>query len=165
MGKLFLLFTVLPLVDLWLLLRIGRVLGGVPTLALVVVTGFAGAWLARAEGERVVRGWRRALAEGRVPEEGLLNGALVLAGGVLLVAPGVLTDALGLALLFPPTRRVAAAGVRRWARRKVAQGQVRVVTMRGPGVPGPDDAIDVTPRRPDDVIDVTPRRPGGPGGA
>lgn len=155
MGKLFLLFTLLPLADLWLLLAIGRALGFWPTLALVIATGFAGAWLARAEGRRVLLGWQRALSEGRVPDEGIVSGVLVLAGGVLLVSPGVLTDVVGLALLFPPTRRLFGAGLRRWLGRKVRSGQVRVVTFgRGPAGPPP------ARRAADELVDVTPPGPG-----
>lgn len=152
MGRLFLLFTLLPLLDLWVLLAIGRALGFWPTVALVIATGAVGAWLAKREGRRVLRGWQRALEQGRVPDEGILSAALVLAGGVLLVSPGVITDAMGLALLFPPTRRLAGAGLRRWLERKVRSGQVHVVTFRhggmGPGGPPDDDEIDVTPRPP-----------------
>src|SRR5512133_3368082 len=104
MGKLFLLFTALPLLDLWVLLRIGGAIGFWNTIALVVATGLAGAWLAKLEGART-------------PDEGVLSGALVLAGGLLLVSPGVITDALGLVLLFPPTRRVVATALRRWLER------------------------------------------------
>jgi UPF0716 protein FxsA len=150
-GRLFLLFTLLPLLDLWVLLAIGRALGLWPTLALVVLTGLAGAWLAKAEGRRVLRGWQGALAEGRVPDEGILSGALVLAGGVLLVSPGVITDVVGLALLFPPTRRLAAAGLRAYLGRQLRSGHLRVVTFgaeprrRGPAA---DEIVDVTPPRP-----------------
>lgn len=156
MGKLFLLFVALPLVDLWVLVQIGRALGPWTALALVLGTGLAGAALARAEGYRVLRSWRSALAEGRLPDEGVLSGVLVLAGGVLLVTPGVITDALGLALLFPPTRRAVAAGVRRWLRRELDAGRVRVATWRpGPfGHPGPE--IDVTPPH------SAPAQAGGP---
>jgi UPF0716 protein FxsA len=150
-GRLLLLFTLVPLVDLWVLVAIGRALGLWQTVALVVATGFAGAWLAKTEGRRVVLGWQRALREGRVPDEGILSGALVLAGGVLLVSPGVLTDVVGLALLFPPSRRLAAAGLRRYLARKVRSGQVRVVTFGGPPPPGG--------RASDDVVDVTPPLP------
>jgi UPF0716 protein FxsA len=146
-GRLFLLFVAVPLLDLWLLLRIGRGLGFWPTIALVVVTGMTGAWLAKIEGLRVLRAWQRAVAEGRLPEEGVLSGALVLVGALLLVTPGVITDVAGLALLFPPTRRLAARGLRRWLERQVRTGRVRVVTFG-----------DVGPRRPGDVIDVTPPR-------
>jgi UPF0716 protein FxsA len=147
-GKLFLLFTAVPLVDLWVLLQIGRALGFWSTVALVVATGLVGAWLAKAEGLRVLRDWQRALAEGRLPDEGVLSGALVLAGGILLVTPGVLTDALGLLLLVPPTRRVAAAGLRRWLRRQIDAGRIHVVSRGGFGGPRPgiDEPIDVTPR-------------------
>lgn len=149
MGKLFLLFTLLPLVDLWVLLAIGRAVGFWPTVALVIATGFIGAWLAKREGRRVVDGWRRALRDGRVPEEGVLSGALVLAGGVLLVSPGVITDVLGLLFLFPPTRRLATAAIRRYFAAKVRSGQVRVVTFgHGPWPHGrAPGEIDVTPPR------------------
>lgn len=150
MGTLFLLFTLVPLVDLWVLVAIGRALGLWETVALLVATGFAGAWLAKMEGRRVIAGWQRALHERRVPDEGILSGALVLAGGVLLVSPGVITDVIGLALLFPPSRRLAAAGVRRYLARKVRAGQVRVVTFGEPAAPrgrASDDVVDVTPPR------------------
>lgn len=152
-GKLFLLFTLVPLVDLWVLVQIGRAVGFWTAVALVIATGFAGAWLAKAEGFRVLREWQGALAGGRLPEEGVLSGVLVLAGGLLLVTPGVLTDAAGLALLFPPTRRLAAAGARRWLRRRIAEGRVHVVTYGGEGRFGPADReIDVTPPRPRDRL-------------
>jgi UPF0716 protein FxsA len=164
MGKLFLAFTLVPIVDLWLTLRIGRALGVWPTIALLVASGVVGAWLARVEGARVLSGWRAALAAGRMPEEGILSGVLVLVGAALLVSPGIVSDVVGLALLFPPTRRIAADGLRAWLARKLRRGQVRIFTMHGPGArdPGDDpDVIDVTPpprRRPPEVIDVTPPR-------
>ena len=158
MGKLFLLFTVVPLADLWLLLRIGGAIGFWQTVALVVLTGVAGAGLARAEGTRVLRAWQAALSAGRPPEEGVLSGVLLLAGAALLVAPGVITDVIGLALLFPPTRRLATAGVRRWLERQARTGRVRVFTVGG-ARPGSDSTS------PDDEIDVTPRGPPRSGAA
>jgi UPF0716 protein FxsA len=154
-GRLFLLFTILPLVDLWLLLRIGRAIGFWPALGLVVFTGVAGAWLARAEGFRVLRSWQSSLAAGRMPEEGVLSGVLVLVGAALLVSPGVVTDVLGLALLVPPVRRRVAESLRRRFMRQVEQGRVRVVTYGGPG---PFDGPAGPRRAADDVIDVTPPR-------
>jgi UPF0716 protein FxsA len=144
MGRLFLLFVGIPLLDLWVLLRLAAAVGPAGTLALIVLPSLLGAWLARREGLRVLRAWQRAIAEGRVPEEGLLSAGLVLTGAVLLITPGVITDAAGLALLAPPVRRAAAAGVRWWIRRKIADGTIRVVTRR---VGEPDEPIDVTPRR------------------
>jgi UPF0716 protein FxsA len=143
-ARLFLLFTIVPLLDLFILLRVAAVVGPWGTVALIIVPSLLGAWLARREGLRVLRAWQRAIADGRVPEEGLLSAGLVLAGGVLLATPGLLTDATGLALLVPPIRRVAVAGVRRWLRRRMRDGTIRVVTSR---LEHPDEPIDVTPRR------------------
>lgn len=128
MGKLLLLFTVVPLVELYLLLYLGSFIGFWPTVAIVLVTGVLGAMLAKREGLRVFRRWSDALREGRMPEEGVLGGVLVLVGGVLLVTPGVLTDVTGLLLLFPPTRRFVAERLRRYAERRIAGGQLHVVS-------------------------------------
>lgn len=115
LGRLFLLFTLVPLVELYLLVSLGGAIGVWPTLALVGATGLFGAVLAKREGLRVLGSWQRSIAQGDIPREGLSSGALVLMGAVLLVTPGILTDVLGLALLFPPTRR----GVSRWLSARV----------------------------------------------
>lgn len=126
-------FVVLPFVDLYLLLLIGGEVGFWPTVGLVLAAGLIGSFLARKEGVRVLRRWQESMARGQVPQEGLLGGALVLAGGVLLVIPGVLTDAVGLFLLFPPTRRLVAGIVRRRLERGMAEGTVRVTTFQSSG--------------------------------
>lgn len=123
---LFVLFTVVPVVELWLLITIGRSVGALPTVLLVVLTGVVGASLARHEGARVLGGWRAAIQGGRVPEEGILEGALVLVGGVLLLTPGLLTDLMGLSLLFRPTRHLVAGIVRKKLEAKIADGSIRV---------------------------------------
>ncbi len=133
---LFLLFTVVPFIELYLLLTMGRNVGLVPTLAFVVGTGLLGAFLARREGTRVLRDWQVSMAQGRIPEDGILSGALILVGGALLVAPGVLTDLTGMLLLIPPTRRFIAARIRRVLERRRKAGTFRVSTfgMGGFGV-------------------------------
>jgi UPF0716 protein FxsA len=122
-------FVVVPFIELYLLLAIGREVGFLPTLAMVLVTGMVGASLARREGARVMRSWRESMARGQVPEDGILSGALVLVGGALLVAPGVFTDVVGLLLLIPPTRRFVAVRLRRALERKVRDGSVHVTGM------------------------------------
>jgi UPF0716 protein FxsA len=150
MRFLLLLLVGLPILDFWVLFQIGHAVGFANAIALVLVTGLLGAWLAKSEGVRVTRAWQVALAEGRVPDEGVLSGALVLAGGLLLLTPGLISDALGLLLLFPPTRRAAAAALGRWLRRQIQAGRIHVVTHAGFGRPPPPGApIDVTPRVPD----------------
>lgn len=126
MGRLFLLFTVIPLIELYLLIAIGRVLGPVTTIALVLITGALGAWFARLEGARVVRRWQEALARQQLPKDGVIDGFLIFVGGVLLITPGVLTDVAGLSMVMPPTRRLIARSVTRWFERQVATGRVQV---------------------------------------
>jgi UPF0716 protein FxsA len=152
-AKLALLFTVVPLVELYLLLLIGDLLGLLPTVTVVVATAFVGAWLAKREGRRVLGQWRESLGAGRMPEEGVLGGVLLLVGGVLLVTPGVLTDVAGLALLVPFTRvRVAdwlRPRIEARLQRGVDAGSIQVVNMGGGfsediGRPtGPRQVIDV----------------------
>lgn len=125
---LFVIFVVVPFVDLVLLLRIGSFFGFWPTVALTLGMGALGAWLAKREGLRVWRAWRQALAELRPPEQGIIDGVLVIAGGALLAAPGVITDVVGLTFLVPVTRRLVAGLVRRAVDRKIQRGQLHVVT-------------------------------------
>jgi len=125
-GRLFLLFTVVPLVELYLLIAIGRILGPVPTIGLVLLTGALGAWFARLEGARVIRSWQEALARQELPKDGVIDGFLIFIGGVLLITPGILTDIAGLSMVMPPTRRVIARFVRAWFERQIASGHVQV---------------------------------------
>jgi UPF0716 protein FxsA len=120
LGKLLLLFTVLPVVELYLLISIGQAVGSGPTVALVLVTGLLGAWLAKREGGRVLRSWQESMARGQAPKEGVIASVLVLVGGVLLVTPGVVTDVTGLLLLVPWTRRLAADVIRTRLERRFA---------------------------------------------
>ena len=107
-----LLFIGLPLVELYLLLTIGEVIGGWSTIALVLVTGIVGVSLAKAEGLRLLAEVREQLAQGQLPEESLVSGLLLVIGGAFLLTPGVLTDAFGLAMLIAPVRRALAGRLR-----------------------------------------------------
>ena len=140
MFKLVLLFTLLPFVELWLLLLIGGRIGPGPTVGILVLTGIAGATLARLEGFKVLRDWRSALAHGRLPEAGVLQGVLVLAGALLLLTPGVLTDAVGFLLLVPASRRFVAARLRK---RLVARFGLRPIARSGPRPPARERTVDV----------------------
>jgi UPF0716 protein FxsA len=130
-GKLFLLFTVLPLLELFVLLQIGERIGGVPTIAMLLFSGVLGAALARAEGLRVARAFQQSVSTGQVPADSVINGALVLLGCALLVSPGVLTDVLGIVLLLPPSRRIALRIVAARVRRALERGALRVVSAPG----------------------------------
>jgi UPF0716 protein FxsA len=130
LGLLFLLFIVLPVAELWILIQLAGVVGFWLTLAIVLGTGALGAALAKSQGMRVLGEVQRELASGRVPHRQVLDGMAILVGGALLLAPGFITDVLGLALLFPPTRRLLQAGARRWLERQVQTGAMRVSVLR-----------------------------------
>jgi len=163
--RLILLFTILPLVELSLLLRIGEWLGAGATIGLVVATGVAGAWLARREGART---WRRVQAEvaaGRLPGEELLHALLVFVAGVVLVTPGVITDALGLLLLARPARALVARRIRERLSvgvsfQHVGFGDASGVWRAGPEGP-PSEDVDPDPPR-GRVIEVPTEGPSVP---
>ena len=134
--RLFLLFTIVPVVELALLIRIGGLLGLGPTLLLVIGTGAAGAWLARREGLRAWLAVRDELQGGGLPGESLVHALLILAAGIVLITPGVLTDIAGILLLIPPVRGRLLARVRNWLGRQVEGGAIRVVRSPGDGFSG-----------------------------
>jgi len=126
LGRLVLLFTVVPLTELFILIKIGGYIGGLNTILLVVLTAMLGAWLARLQGLRTLQQIQISLSRGQIPAEELVDGALILAGGVLLLTPGVLTDLFALVLLFPITRTPFKRWLRRRFDRMVGSGDVRL---------------------------------------
>ena len=124
--RLFLLFTLVPLVELYALIRLGGLIGAGPTILLVLATGAAGAWLARQEGFRSWRAVQAELAAGRLPTEELLHTLLVVIAGVLLVTPGIFTDALGLLMLIRPVRAAMIRAARSKLARSLEAGEMRV---------------------------------------
>jgi len=103
--RLLLLLTIVPLVELWILLELAQRFSWQATLALVILTGVLGAWLARREGLKTLARIQSDLAQGTPPAAAVVEGALILAAGMVLVTPGILTDLCGFALLVPPIRR------------------------------------------------------------
>jgi UPF0716 protein FxsA len=99
-----LLFIVVPILELYVLIQIGQSIGILPTIALLIADSVLGAMLMRSQGRAAWMRFNRALAEGRVPGREVIDGALVIFGGALLLTPGFLSDILGLTLLLPPTR-------------------------------------------------------------
>ncbi len=116
------LFVGVPLIELALLLWIGQYLGVFNTILVVVLTGVLGAWMARQQGFRVLREIQQQLQRGRIPGDSLVEGGLILAGGVTFLTPGFLTDFAGLLCLVPPTRRWLRERVKDWIRRRVNRG-------------------------------------------
>jgi UPF0716 protein FxsA len=104
MGKLLLLFIVVPAVELILLIKLGGLIGILPTIAIIVVTGALGATLARWQGLGVLRDVQNELAGGGLPAGALIDGVLILIAAALLLTPGFLTDVVGFACLVPGFR-------------------------------------------------------------
>lgn len=130
LPRLFLLFIVLPLIELVLLLQLAKWIDWWGTILVVVITGAIGISLARAQGFRTYRRIQAELAEGRMPADSLLDAMMILVAGALLLTPGVLTDAFGLSLLVPSCRR----WYRVWLVRRFT-GRFRVY-QRGAPPPG-----------------------------
>jgi UPF0716 protein FxsA len=135
LARLALLFVIIPVLELILLVELGQMVGLMPTLALVVLTGVAGAALARAEGMRVFWAFQKEVASGRLPGQALQDGIAVLVGGAFLLTPGILTDLAGFSLLLPPTRRWVQRRVRRALERRIQEGTVQFM-VAGPGLWG-----------------------------
>ena len=130
MLRVFVAIICLALAELVLLVVVGRAVGLTSTLLVMLVTAIVGVVAARAQGLSVFRKWLDAMSVREQPEEGLVDGLLVVTGGTLLVLPGFLGDVVGLLLLIAPLRRLVAERIRRRAQGWVRSGDVEVFTMR-----------------------------------
>ena len=106
-----LLFTVVPLTELYLLIQVGKYLGAFPTIAIVFITGIAGGLLARSQGLSIYRHIRTDLQNGIIPTERLLDGLFILIAGALLITPGLITDIVGFLVMIP--------GFRGWLKKRL----------------------------------------------
>ena len=147
-----LLFIVLPVVEIFVLIQIGQVIGAWWTILLLVADGILGSWLMKREGTRALRALQQALDARRMPARELADGALILVGGTLLLTPGFVSDIAGLICVLPFTRPlVRGALVRFLTRRFLAPGTATVAgglfDPAGPGAtrtrqrPGPDGVV------------------------
>lgn len=123
--RLLLLFTIVPIVELALLIEIGGYIGILPTVFLVAITGIVGVTLARNQGLIVVTKIRNKLSRGEIPTSDLIEGLLILAGGVTLLTPGVLTDITGFLLIIPFTRPLFAKLASNFFKKYVDQSQFK----------------------------------------
>lgn len=146
-----LVFVVLPIVEIYLLIQVGQVIGALWTVLLLVADAFLGSYLVKREGGRAWRALREAVQAGRLPHRELADGALVLVGGTLLVTPGFVTDVVGFFLILPFTRPVARGLLARVLARRLVNVTVRPgagpAGARGPSAPrtqqrpGPDSVV------------------------
>lgn len=139
LGRLLVLFLLTPVVELGLLIQIDKFIGFGPTLAVIVVTGVVGSFLARREGLTTWRRVNERLRSGELPGKELADGMIILVAGALLVTPGVLTDVVGFLGLFPPSRSLIRGWLMRRFQSKLQEGsmQVQFGIFGGPA-PGPN---------------------------
>ncbi len=123
--KLLILFTVVPIVEIFLLVKAGQSIGTMYTMAIVIITGAAGASFAKSQGAKVFYDIRKSFNSGQIPGKELLQAALVLVGGVMLLTPGFITDIVGFSLLLPATRQFYAKLTINYFKNKISKGQVQ----------------------------------------
>ena len=126
--KLFLAFTIIPIIEIYLLIEIGSMFGALTAVTLVILTGFLGAFLARMQGLQTLYRIQESLREDKMPSGELLDALLIVIAGLVLLTPGFLTDLAGFLLLIPATRN----SIKFWLRRQI---ELRYMSNR------PEDVI------------------------
>ena len=130
MLKLFLAFTMIPAIEIFLFIRLGGAIGLFNTFLVVILTGIIGAGLARWQGAETMFRIRQSLARGETPAEEMMDAALIFVAGMVLLTPGFLTDTIGIFLLWPLTRRHFKIFLRRKLDQWMASGQINIVRYR-----------------------------------
>ncbi len=141
--QLLLLFTLVPLIELALLIKLGQLTNVATTIGIVILTGIIGAYLARREGIKAWRRLEKSIREGVSPADELIEALLILIAGAVLITPGLLTDLLGFGLLIPP--------VRKWFRNKLSRhfhNRIVISTQNAQSQQYDYDIIDVPPQDP-----------------
>lgn len=125
-----LLLIIVPLLEIWGLIQVGQWIGAFPTVLAVIVTSVFGVVMAHRQGLEVYRLTILQLNRGETPSDTLLDGVLILVGGLLLMAPGFFTDTVGFLLLIPYIRGIVRLFVRRWLEKMAREGRVIWFTRR-----------------------------------
>lgn len=126
-GILIILFTVLPALEFYLLYQIGSSIGAFNTFTIIIVTGVAGAFLARTQGLSILHKIQSEVEKGAMPGKHIIHGFIVFGGGLLLLTPGFLTDILGFCMVIPGTRHIIVALASEYLKRGIANGSVNIM--------------------------------------
>ena len=124
--KLFLIFAVVPVIELALLINIGSLIGVLNTVIIVVLTATIGAYMVRMEGIGVMYRIQRNMQEGIFPGEELINGMMILIAGAMLLTPGFFTDVLGFLMVFPVSREFIKKIARRYIKKKMSSDEIEI---------------------------------------
>jgi UPF0716 protein FxsA len=127
MKYIFLLLVIVPAAEISILLLSGKTIGIWPTILLIILTGFLGAYLAKQQGLETIRRTQDQLSRGMMPGDVILDGVSILIGGTLLLTPGFISDILGFLLLAPPTRKVFKALMLKLFRNWIDKGTIKVI--------------------------------------
>lgn len=142
-GYLVLLFTIVPAVELAVLIRVGSIIGVGSTLMIIIFTGVVGAYLARLQGFLILKEIQEKINQGLMPSEQLMDGLLILVGGILLLTPGFITDVTGFLLLIPITRAIIKHTFKQHFEKMIKNGEVYTSNQQRPQTKIYDD-IDIT---------------------
>ena len=130
LGYLVLFFILIPIIELAILIKVGQFIGVLNTVLIVIFTGLAGAFIARAQGLVTLMKIQKDINEGVMPTENLIDGLMILCGGILLLTPGLISDAIGLMVLMPFTRSL----IKKWLKRKIkdmiSHGRIITISRR-----------------------------------
>lgn len=117
---------IIPAIEMWGIIQVGHLIGGWATFLLILLTGFAGAQLARTEGRKALTEVQRQIQSGQPPGFAMLNGLCVLIGGLMLLMPGFFTDIVGITLLFPLTRPLYGKLIYRLIEKQIGRGKFTI---------------------------------------
>jgi len=148
MPLLLVLFIVLPILELYVIIQVGGEIGVPATLLILLLDGILGAALARSQGRVAWRRFNEATAAGRIPAQEVFDGAAIIVGGAFLLAPGFITDVIGLSLLIPPTRALYRRFLMRGARMFGPARTALFFYDRRPGAGAPRGGSSASPKAP-----------------
>jgi UPF0716 protein FxsA len=120
LGKMILIFTIVPFVELYLLFKIAELTSALTALVIIIITGVVGAYLAKSQGLKVFNQIQDEFQRGVMPKDKLIEGFCILIGGILLLTPGVITDFIGFTLIIPMTRLIYAKTIKKFIKNKIS---------------------------------------------
>lgn len=123
-------FILVPAIEITFLIMMGHLVGGWLTFALIILSGFLGAYFARREGRKVLEYARFEWSQGQLPAGQLLDGICIFLGGILLITPGFITDIFGFLLVFPYTRPIFKAMLLALIQRQIGKGNIHWINRR-----------------------------------
>lgn len=124
MRYILLLLIIVPALEIGLLVLSGQAFGLIPTVLLIITTGILGAYLAKKQGMETLRKAQQNMQYGQLPGDAIIDGLCILVGGVVLLTPGFITDAIGFLLLLPPTRKMFKPFIYKLFKRWINNGNV-----------------------------------------